>query len=244
MFKDLSAAGAMPPAAAWQRLPELKVLYLNGATLPANGLENVLAGCPHLTQLVLNCAKFDQCEGGFPAVVDQLAAASIGTEHPLDLHLIGVTALRAGDVFSRLAAGCPRLRVLDVSRCGLEALPDELGTACRELEELDAGFNKLVGALPASLGTLPKLRVLKLAFNEGLTALPPAIAQLAQLDGTVDRGDGKAHYLDLRDCTGLVAPPYRVVAGKDRKEHFAAVRDWFAQQQQHDGGGGRGGGKD
>ena len=206
-YKDLSAAGAMPPAAAWQRLPELKKVYLMGATLPANGLEDVFAGCAHLADLYLRSAKFDQCEGGGPAVVDQLAAAPIGTERPLDLHLCGVTALRAGDVFSRLIAGCPRLRVLDVPCCGLEALPEELGTACRELEELYAGGNKLVGALPASLGTLPKLRVLNLWNNAGLTALPPAIAQLAQLDGTVDHGDGKRHYLALIGCTGLVAPP-------------------------------------
>ena len=85
--------------------------------------------------------------------------------------------------------------------------------------------------------------MLTLHFNEGLTALPPAIAQLAQLDGTVDRGDGKRHYLDLEGCTGLVAPPYSVVAGKDYKEQFAAVRDWFAQQQ-HGGGGGGDGSKD
>ena len=110
--KDLSAAGAMPPAAALQRLTEVKKVDLTRATLPANGLEDVLAGCPHLTWLNLDSAKFDRCEGGFPAVVDQIAEAPIGTEHPLDLHLGGVTALRAGDVFSRLIAGCPRLRVL------------------------------------------------------------------------------------------------------------------------------------
>ena len=81
-----------------------------------------------------------------------------------------------------------------------------------------------------------------LSDNEWLTALPPAIAQLAQLDGTVDHGDGKGHCLELDDCTGLVAPPYSVVAGKPSKEHFAAVRDWFAQQQ--DDGGGGGGGQD
>ena len=98
-----------------------------------------------------------------------------------------------------------------------------------------------MGALPASLGTRPKLRVLNLRGNAGLTALPPAIAQLAQLDGTVDRGDGKKHWLNLDGCRGLVAPPYSVVRNKRHKEQFAAVRDWFAQQQ-HDGGGGGGGG--
>ena len=198
----------------------------------------MLAGCPHLTELNLTGAKFDQCEGGFPGVVDQLAEAPIGTEHPLDLSLHGVTALRAGDVFSRLIAGCPRLRVLYVGSCDLEALPEELGTACRELEALWAGSNKRLTSLPASLGALPKLRVLRLDGNAGLTALPPAIAQLAQLDGTVDHGDGREHYLALTGCTGLVAPPYGVVAGKDHKEHFAAVRDWFAQQQHGGGGGG------
>ena len=133
--------------------------------------------------------------------------------------------------------------MLNVGDCDLEALPAELGTACRELEELYAFGNKLVGALPESLGTLPKLRVLHLDNNVGLTALPHAIAQLAQLDGTVDHGDGKWHCLVLDGCTGLVAPPHSVVEGKRYTEQFAAVRDWFVQQQ-HDGGGGGGGGGD
>ena len=112
---------------------------------------------------------------------------------------------------------------------------------------LHAHFNHRLAALPASLCTLPKLRVLDLNGCAGLTALPPAVARLAQLDGALQDEDGKNHWLHLVGCTGLVAPPYRVVEGIKDKEHFAAVRAWFDrqhqhQQQQHDGAGGEGGG--
>ena len=112
------------------------------------------------------------------------------------------------------------------------------------LANASSAGQRLFETVAAQVPRWPKLRVLHLRSNKGLTALPPAIAQLAQLDGTVDHGDGKDHWLHLDDCTGLVAPPYSVVAGKNYKEHFAAVRDWFAQQQHDGGGGGGGGGKD
>ena len=82
-FKDLSASGApyvpdipklaMPPASAWQRLPQLMTLSLRGTILPASGLQEVLAGCPRLTELSLELTKFGKCEGGLPAVMDQIA---------------------------------------------------------------------------------------------------------------------------------------------------------------------------
>ena len=115
--------------------------------------------------------------------------------------------------------------MLDGRDCGLEALPHEIGTACRELEELHADGNGKLAALPASLCTLPKLRVLNLRCCAALTALPPEIVRLTQLDGAL----GEDHGLDLTQCEALVTPPYSVV--EDSNDHFAAVRDWFAQQR-------------
>jgi len=163
-----------------------------------------------LVEVDLSEADVSHCEGGLSALVDQIAAAPHGTETPLDLNLTSRSSVEAGDV-ARLAAACPRLRKLNVHGCDLTYLPEELGTTCRKLEELYAGRNNRLASLPASLCTLTELRVLSLRSCTGLTALPPAIAQLAQLDGALDNTNGKCHYLDLSGCTTLVSPPYSVV---------------------------------
>jgi len=220
---DLRAGGAMPSADEWAKLPALKVLFLEEVKLPAAGLRAVLAGCPQLNELYLTYVKFGAVEGGIGAVAGQLADAPVGRELPLTLSLGSVEAWgRAGDALARLFAGCPRLRVLYIPECGLKALPSALGTHCRVLEELDARRNELagVGAVPASLCTLPKLRVLNLRGNRKLTALPPEIVGLTQLDGALDEGvDGEGHWLSLDGCDALVAPPYRIV-----EVHLGTVR--------------------
>ena len=101
------------------------------------------------------------------------------------------------------------------------------GVLCVLCDRLYAGGNEFAGgsAIPASIATLPLLHVLDLSANEQLTALPAALESQTRLDGA----HGEGHYLSLEGCTNLVAPPYRVVAGKAYGEScYAEVRDWFA----------------
>ena len=106
------------------------------------------------------------------------------------------------------------------------------------------GDNPQLTSLPASLCTLPKLRVLDLGGCAGLTTLPPAIIQLTQLLDVKDVKDDdeeECHYINIQGCTGLVAPPYSIIEGKEEEEdsHFPAVLAWFAGDEggQQDGGG-------
>ena len=248
---DGDAPVALPPADVWARvLPSLEALNLHRAKLPAQGLRGALAGCPRLAKLVLAKGRFGACDGGVAAVMAQIAdAPAVGIDRPLDLDLREVRGLAVGDV-ARLAAGCPRLRALNVGQCGLEALPAELGACCRELEELKADQNRLT-KLPASLCTLPKLRELNLGYNDWLEELPPAIAHMTLLDDGAPGERPRARLLQLRldGSTRLARPPYRVCMAHKRGKRgrrapdrgsFAAVRDWFAQQEEEQQAGGGG----
>ena len=59
--------------------------------------------------------------------------------------------------------GCPNLRVLDISHCGLTFLPKAM-FALTQLRELCASYNRLV-VLEAAIGDLANLEVLRLANN-------------------------------------------------------------------------------
>ena len=244
-----AGASSMPPVAAWQMLPKLVTLGLRYAVLPATGLEDALAGCPLLRDLDLYEARCGGVDGGIAAVMHQIAVAPIGTTLPLDLNLSDQKQLRPCDL-ATVAVGCPRLRVLKLDRCRLDTLPSEIGTHCHELEELHAHGTQF-SQFPAEICTgCPKLRVLNLFYSAALTALPPAIVQLTQLDGALNKGRPTArtgqgrHFMYLENCKRLVAPPYSVVEGTRQEQTFAVVRDWFAQQEQEhgddtaDGGGG------
>jgi len=53
----------------------------------------------------------------------------------------------------------PTLEVLDVSHCGLAALPAGLGAACPRLALVDARSNRIGPTIPADLGRVPALRL-------------------------------------------------------------------------------------
>ena len=149
------------------------------------------------------------------------------------LVLVGVT-LPAGGLLDVISGCGPRLKALVLQDMKLEALPTELGTTCRALEVLYADNNDLV-SLPASLFTLPKLRILSLAGNFRLTALPKTIVNFTQLDNALTVDEQMPHFLDLSGCEFLVVPPYSVVEDEDKFNHWEAVRDWFENRDGSEG---------
>ncbi len=91
----------------------------------------------------------------------------------LNLRERGLTALP--DDLSPLAE---KLRVLDVSKNALTALPESLGTL-RRLTRLIVSENQLA-ALPDVFGDMPELKVLDVRRNK-LKALPPSLSSCAAL---------------------------------------------------------------
>lgn len=97
-----------------------------------------------------------------------------------------------GTVLAQLTA----LRDLDLSSCGLQALPEEIA-ALPDLESLRLGNNSLE-ALPPQIGGCRALARLDVSSNR-LLALPPELVQLARLQ----RVDAKNNFITrVPPCLG------------------------------------------
>ena len=102
-----------------------------------------------------------------------------------------------------IASLAETLLLLKLRGCGLTSVPDELGM-CIFLRCLDLADNKL-SELPESLATLPALVQIDLSGNIRLSALPPRLAGLCQLESLRASGCGlRSLPTDVGACTRLV----------------------------------------
>jgi hypothetical protein len=153
----VSQGKRLPEAIA--RLTELTELAIDGAPLPL-----WLGALTRLRTLKLTSAP--------PENLDLLAA--LPSLSDLKLDQLKPPLLEVPPVVFTLTG----LRFLEISSCGLRALPAEIARLTR-LESLKLGFNALE-ALPPEIGTLPNLETLIVYRNE-LRTVPAELAALPKL---------------------------------------------------------------
>lgn len=129
---------------------------LRHLTLCENGLQTLPAG-PYLASLEALCLVE---EGPMEQLPPALAAATALTS-------LEVRELRwnlSTDGMAALLSQLGRLRVLQLSYCGLDQLPLEGWAGISALQSLDLRFNNLT-AVPAALHQATSLRQLNLSYN-------------------------------------------------------------------------------
>lgn len=204
LLRDLAARLVIPTVTAVRvtghgdRIPALprgvyNLVRLKELTLAGNGLRTLPPGIGRLAAL----EALDLSDNALTALPDDIGAAgalvslnAMGNRlETLPASIGGLTSLvRLGLKDNRLRALPPsigqlkRLKELFLTGNELAALPEELGS-CTALVKLQASHNAPLAALPASLGALPHLELLRVACC-GLTEIPAAVAAAPALAWT------------------------------------------------------------
>ncbi|PNH04728.1 Protein lap4 [Tetrabaena socialis] len=124
----------------------------------------------HMGSARISCVSGCSC-------AEQVVEAHISERVSQVLHLRHMT-VPAG-VLEELVARLTGLQQLDLSHCGLAALPTAVAKLSR-LTDLHLNYNRL-SKLPAGFSALTRLTDLGLSHNPQLRALPPGITRLARL---------------------------------------------------------------
>jgi hypothetical protein len=210
-------AGAALPSLprALLSLPLLRHLDVSGAALGALP--------PRLGRLAPSLRSLDVARCGLAALPDSLTALTALTslnaaDNALTALPAGIGALtalvRLGLRGNRLEALPPSvgrlaaLRELYLTDNALAALPEELA-GCAALAKLQASHNAPLAALPAALGRLPRLELLRLArcglTNDALAPLAaaPALAWVSLAGNPCAAPAGSSSRLPLVDASEL-----------------------------------------